>query len=205
MTGDQPGQSHTLLLRHVHTLLSKITSYNLALLNPKLTPIDLLGIEILFGLVNAPGERTTKQFILTYVQTPSTIVDGALCELLDEGYITQIHLNSIIPEVFVALTPSGRDRAMEFWHWPQTLHAFATSASHDLLEDLSRSLVNIIRSIVQQGKIPLSQMCVTCNYFQAFQHAEKPNTPHHCSLVNVPLADIDLRTNCPEHLTPPNP
>lgn len=190
------------LLSSLQTLLSKITSHNVSRLHPTLTATSLTGIQILLGLMNSPGEQTTKHVLLNYLEAPPAIVDGALCELLDEGFITQVISNSTVPDTLVALTPLGRESAVAHWHWPQDLHTFTKTASRLALEDLHTSLLNIIRTIVDQRHISLSQMCIACNYFKAFEHPNNPSAPHHCKLVNVPLGDSDLKAQSLTHLSP---
>jgi hypothetical protein len=58
-------------------------------------------------------------------------------------------------------------------------------------------VVKMIRSLQEQGLVPLSGMCVTCVHFRP--HVRAGETPHHCALVDAPLAGDDLRLDCPEH------
>lgn len=47
-----------------------------------------------------------------------------------------------------------------------------------------------------QGVITVNRSCLTCHHFQA----GRPPAPAHCHLLDLPLADRDLRVDCPEHV-----
>lgn len=61
-----------------------------------------------------------------------------------------------------------------------------------------RVIIKLIRSLQDNGRIPVSRMCVTCKYF-------KPNAssdfskPHYCKLVNAYFGEGELRVDCPDH------
>jgi DNA-binding MarR family transcriptional regulator len=192
------------LLSSLQSLLSKIATHNVSRLHPTLPATTLTGIQILLGLMHCPGEHMTKQRLMTYLESPLAMVDAALCELLEEGLITQVISNSTVPDTLIALTPLGRECAKCHWHWPQDLHTFTLTASRSALEDLYTNLLKIIRSMVEQRTINLSQLCIACNFFKAFVHPNNPMAPHHCDLVNGSLGDSDLKTEYAAHLSPSN-
>jgi hypothetical protein len=37
-------------------------------------------------------------------------------------------------------------------------------------------------------------MCLSCTHLEASKNAKK--TPHHCALLNINMADTDLRLDC---------
>ncbi|MFO0568067.1 MAG: MarR family winged helix-turn-helix transcriptional regulator [Polyangiaceae bacterium] len=81
--------------------------------------------------------------------------------------------------------------------WPE----FLASAVHELSPEEQTAffsgVVKMIRSLQEQGHVPTSGMCVTCTHFRPNVH---PGTsPHHCALVDAPIADTELRLDCPEH------
>lgn len=81
--------------------------------------------------------------------------------------------------------------------WPE----FMASAVQDLAPDEQRAffsgVVKMIRSLQEQGLVPVSGMCVSCTHFRPNVHEGK--SPHHCALVDAPLANQQLRLDCPEH------
>ncbi len=81
--------------------------------------------------------------------------------------------------------------------WPE----FMAAAVKDLAPEEQRAffsgVVKMIRSLQEQGLVPLSGMCVTCTHFRP--HVRGGASPHHCAFVDAPLADEQLRLDCPEH------
>ena len=62
-----------------------------------------------------------------------------------------------------------------------------------------RSLMDLIASLQRSGIIGLSRMCVTCRFFRSSGAPGQFESPHHCALLDAPLAGSDLRVDCPEH------
>jgi DNA-binding MarR family transcriptional regulator len=81
--------------------------------------------------------------------------------------------------------------------WPE----FMAGAIEDLTADEQRAffsaVVKMIRALQQQGLVPVSGMCVTCTHFRP--HVRPGASPHHCALVDAPLATEQVRLDCAEH------
>ncbi|WP_437512520.1 MarR family winged helix-turn-helix transcriptional regulator [Sorangium sp. So ce1099] len=81
--------------------------------------------------------------------------------------------------------------------WPE----FMAAALNDLAPDEQRAffsgVVKMIRALQEQGLVPISGMCVTCTHFRPNVRAGA--SPHHCAFVDAPLANEQLRLDCPEH------
>jgi hypothetical protein len=63
-------------------------------------------------------------------------------------------------------------------------------------------LLKTVRALQVRGRIPVSQMCVTCRFFRPDAHAGALR-PHHCALVDAPFGDAQIRLDCPEHQPAP--
>lgn len=69
------------------------------------------------------------------------------------------------------------------------------------LEEKGRALeflLNLIAALKAQGVITIDRSCTTCRFFRPDAHPGRPS-PHHCALLDLPLAREELRVNCPEH------
>ena len=97
----------------------------------------------------------------------------------------------------LALTPAGRRQATRVRAWPEFLAAAASSLSSPEQESFLTALLKTIRTLQEQGQIPVSRMCVTCVHFRPRVH--QGPLPHHCALVDAPMADRHLRVECAEH------
>jgi DNA-binding MarR family transcriptional regulator len=98
------------------------------------------------------------------------------------------------------LTPTKKGAAIgaRAQSWPE----FLATAAEDLDGAEQRvfftAVVKMIRSLQERGLVPLGGMCVTCTHFRPNVHASG-GAPHHCALVDAPLALEQLRIDCPEH------
>jgi len=81
--------------------------------------------------------------------------------------------------------------------WPE----FMAASIQDLTAEEQRAffsgVVKMIRSLQEQGLVPISGMCATCKHFRPNVRAGA--SPHHCAFVDAPLANEQLRLDCPEH------
>ena len=94
-------------------------------------------------------------------------------------------------------TPRGRALGARARGWPEFL-ADAVATLDDAEQRVFFSgIVKMIRSLQEQGLVPVSGMCVTCVHFRP--NVRTGATPHHCALVNAPLAPDRLRLDCPDH------
>lgn len=97
------------------------------------------------------------------------------------------------------LTPTARGAELgaRARSWPE----FMASAVGDLAQDEQRGfyagVVKIIRSLQEEGLVPLGGMCVSCTHFRPSVH--EGAAPHHCAFVDAPLAAERLRVDCPDH------
>lgn len=72
---------------------------------------------------------------------------------------------------------------------------------------LLRLVTTRISTMQQEGRIPVTRMCLSCRFFDGYRH---PGTdaPHHCWFVDAPFGYRELRLHCPDHITggaPPRP
>jgi len=116
----------------------------------------------------------------------ATLAEKQLVQKIKHGRSVALHL-----------TAEGRRLAGELAGWP----AFLTGAIDALDETeratMLRSLVKMIRSLQQQGRIPVQRMCVECRFFQPHAY-DDPQQPHHCHYVDAPFGDAQLMLQCPD-------
>jgi len=102
------------------------------------------------------------------------------------------------------LTRQGEVAARVATQWPD----FLTNAMRDLdageREAFLRILMKLIHRLQSDGEIVPQRLCITCAHFQPNVHSGRNGGPHHCALLNQPLAEIDLRLDCSEHRSAAN-
>lgn len=86
--------------------------------------------------------------------------------------------------------------------WPEFMAEAVGELNHEEQQTFFSGVVKMIRKLQERGQIQLSGMCVTCTHFRV--DVRKGPTPHHCALVDAPLAAEQLRLDCPEHERAPD-
>jgi DNA-binding MarR family transcriptional regulator len=100
--------------------------------------------------------------------------------------------------VTLHLTPAGEKLAAELSTWANIIEEHLRASSPEEKEVVMRFLMNLVASLQRAGVVTVARMCVTCRFFRRDEHPNS-DSPHHCTLLNAPLAGSDLRADCPEH------
>lgn len=95
------------------------------------------------------------------------------------------------------LTARGRRAAAAAAEWPDDLLAAVDSLPAPLQEGLLAALMAMVRSLQEQGSIPVARMCTNCLYFEPdrFPGAAEP---HYCHFVEAPFGLRAFRLDCPD-------
>jgi DNA-binding MarR family transcriptional regulator len=94
-------------------------------------------------------------------------------------------------------TARGAELGQRARAWPEFMAEAVTALSAEEQRVFFGGVVKMIRSLQDQGLIPLDRMCATCTHFRP--HVRPGDHPHHCAFVDAPLAGEELRLDCPEH------
>jgi DNA-binding MarR family transcriptional regulator len=98
----------------------------------------------------------------------------------------------------VTLTERGRRDAEREAAWPDLFLEAVGALGDEEQAVFLRGLVAMIRSLQEQGRIPVARMCVTCTFFRPDVH-DDPERPHHCAFVDAPFGDRQLRLDCDDY------
>lgn len=88
----------------------------------------------------------------------------------------------------VTLTDAGRRAAEEETAWPDLFLAAVGALPAEEQAAVLRGLSTVIRSFLEQGRIPVARMCASCGFFHPHVHAD-PERPHHCAFVDAPFGE----------------
>ncbi len=128
--------------------------------------------------------------------TAATVSDS-VATLVDKGLVLKGKASD--DKRAVALRLSAKAKRLLGRYAKQTpaiQAAFASLPETDKVA-LYRSMLHVIRHLQLNGRISVARMCVTCEHFRPYAH--EGERPHHCALVNLPLGDRTLRTDCQDH------
>ncbi|HWP48427.1 MAG TPA: MarR family transcriptional regulator [Candidatus Limnocylindrales bacterium] len=96
------------------------------------------------------------------------------------------------------LTPQGKQLALKLSTWANVIKENVAQFCPKEQEIVLKFLMQLIASLQRAGIITISRMCITCRFFQPDAHPGT-DSPHHCRLIDKPLANSELRIDCPEH------
>ncbi len=131
--------------------------------------------------------------------SPATASD-AVSSLVKKGLVSREQATDDRRAIAIRLTPEGLTQAKRAASWPDFLLDAVDSLTPEEQTIFFKGLITIIRTLQEQHNIPVSKMCVTCQYFAPHVY-KNSDRPHHCNFVNAPFGDRDLRLDCPEHLS----
>ena len=152
--------------------------------------------EILVLLMQRKGPMRLGEIARETALTAATTSD-AVSTLETKGLVEKRRALDDGRALAVRLTARGRTAAKRATQWPDFL-AKAVGTLRDEEQSLFyRTLLKTVRQLEVQDHIPPHRMCVTCVHFEPGKHPKK--TPHHCALLDLSMADTDLRLDCPVH------
>ena len=141
--------------------------------------------------------RRVSQLEREFGLTQPTVSD-AVDSLEAKGFIGREPWPEDRRVVTLRLTPGGELLAAELSGWADPIREHLRHSSPEESEVVMRFLMRLIGSLQRSGVITVARMCVTCRFFQPDIHPDA-DSPHHCGLLDVPLAGSDLRIDCQEH------
>lgn len=97
----------------------------------------------------------------------------------------------------LSLTSEGRVAAQQAASWPEFLAPAIGTLPDSQQATLLTSVILLIRALQESGHVPVQRMCVTCAFFRPNVH--EGTRPHHCALVDAPMAATQLRLVCDDH------
>lgn len=150
--------------------------------------------QILAALV---GEALTATELGERLGLTLPTISDSVRALVDKGLVTREPDPRHPRARLLVPTTAGRTAGDQARAWPELFADALTDLDADEQRGLYAGLIKVIRTLQERGQVPLSGMCVTCTYFRP--RVRTGASPHHCALIDAPLAAIDLRLDCPEH------
>lgn len=137
--------------------------------------------------------RLAEEFDLT----PATVSD-AVGSLEKKGLVERYPWPGDRRIATLRLTPEGEEAARGIATWANAVEGSLPASSSEEKEVVMQFLMGLIASLQRAGVVTVARMCVSCRFYRPDAHPGK-ESPHHCALLDLPLARSDLRADCPEH------
>ncbi len=153
--------------------------------------------QILAALQAHPGAAMSLSAVAEALAVTAATASDAVAALLAKGLVRKTRDSEDGRAVLIALTAKGRREAARASEWPDFLVGAVDSLSPAEQEGFLLALIKMVRSLQEQGRIPVARMCVNCSYFIPNRYSD-PRRPHHCAFVNAPFGARELRLDCPD-------
>jgi DNA-binding MarR family transcriptional regulator len=152
-------------------------------------------VQVLLRLAaDAPGRRRIGVLADELDVTHPTVSD-AVAVLRRKGFVVREGDARRAP---LALTAHGRATAAAVAGWADRTRSVLAGLSAADKEQTLGLVMDLIAKQQRAGVITIARMCVTCRFFRRDVHPGA-RRPHHCALIDIPMADAELRVDCAEH------
>jgi DNA-binding MarR family transcriptional regulator len=149
----------------------------------------------LLSLMSArPGGATLSE-LADELGVSAASASDSLTKLVAKGLATKRRADGNGRALAAKLTALGQRRAAEVAVWPDFLLAAVDELDPEERAVFLRALVRMIRSLQEQGRIPVARMCPNCRFFLPNVHSNAAQ-PHHCAFTDAPFGDGELRIDC---------
>ncbi|MDR5814908.1 MarR family winged helix-turn-helix transcriptional regulator [Caballeronia sp. LZ033] len=149
--------------------------------------------EILVLLMQRRGPMRLGEIARETALTAATTSD-AVSTLEGKGLVEKRRALDDGRALAVRLTARGRTAAKKAVQWPDFLAKAVGTLREEEQVAFYRTLLKTIRHLESQQQMPAHRMCLSCSHFQASKNLKK--APHHCALLQIDMADTDLRLDC---------
>ena len=148
-------------------------------------------------LFHGVGLRRVGRLAREFDLTRATVSD-AVGSLEKKGLVERENWPEDKRVATLRLSPAGKEVAMGLATWANAVEELLASSPPEEKEIVMRFLMRLVASLQRSGIVTVARMCVSCRFFRPDAHPDE-RSPHHCALLDLPLARSDLRIDCPEH------
>jgi DNA-binding MarR family transcriptional regulator len=152
-------------------------------------------LQVLLRLAGDPPARRRIGALAAELDVTHATVSGAVAALRRRGLVER---EAASRRAALALAGRGRALAAELAGWDEPVRRELALLPDAGKEAALALLVDLIAALQRSGTITVARMCTTCRSFRRDAHPGAVRR-HHCALIDAPLADRDLRVDCPEH------
>ncbi len=149
----------------------------------------------ILALLRARGDSVTLGELARELGVSAPTASESVATLAVKGLVEKVRSRTLA----VSLTARGRREADRAARWPDFLLEAVDALTPDEQAVFLRGLATMIRTLQEQGRIPIARMCATCRFYRPNVHAD-PERPHHCDFVDAPFGDRQLRLDCADWL-----
>lgn len=155
-----------------------------------LSPIQ---IQVLIFLLHHSADKRKVSYLADEFNITKATVSDCV-KALERKHLIEKHTEPHDTRSYVIqLTEQGRDIAARTSYFAKQIQVPIEELPDADKNVLLANLLEIIGHLNKTGVISIQRMCLTCQYYNS-------ENGHFCGLLDQPLADVELRIDCPEHV-----
>lgn len=120
-------------------------------------------------------------------------VSDAVKVLVKKMYLAKDFSNADSRSYNLLITAKGEDLVREVSSYTMPLQKILVQTEEKQLEDLFSAVTVLIHQLNKSGVIQVQRTCFGCRFYSNQEQG------HFCNLLEKPLADTEIRLDCPEH------
>ena len=155
-----------------------------------LSPIQT---QILIFLLFHEQEQCKVSYLAREFNMTKATVSDSVRLLLQKELIEKFPDPVDTRSYVIGLTPKGRQTAEKSANFATDMEKPLKSLTAEQKEAMLSGLISLIHGLNRSGVITIQRMCYTCTHYR------RDDNGHYCKLLQMKLANEDLRVDCPEH------
>lgn len=156
--------------------------------------LSLLQLDILITIADGPPPKPLVGLIANELGVSQPTVTDSLLALEKKGLIRRQVAEKGRRNTLAVITRKGTSTIAAARAEDDTLTNAIGRLDHTTQATAVTSLLGIVTAYLDADVINQARTCLTCRY-----HETTNDGANYCNLLQIPLAPIELRINCPEH------
>lgn len=140
-------------------------------------------------------DTSTVSQLADQLSVSKPTVSDAIASLLTKKLIKKTASKLDARGYSITLTAKGRNEAMILASYATPFLDSVGTLTEPQKQALWDALLNLMRTMENQGLIPHQRMCFSCKHFE-----QRPDGKSYCRLMEQSLGMIDVRLDCAEHV-----
>lgn len=157
-----------------------------------LSPIQ---VQVLIFLLHHSEEKRKVSYLAAEFNMTKATVSDTIKTLEQKQLIRKEYEIYDSRSYIIHLTERGQEIAEQTSLFAKQIQVPIENLNAKDKENLLLNLLDIIYHLNKTGIITIQRMCFSCHFYKADNDGQK----HFCQLMNINLADNELRIDCAEH------
>jgi DNA-binding MarR family transcriptional regulator len=154
--------------------------------------------QILLRLTHELPERRRVGTLAAALDVRPPTISDAVAALERKGLVERRRDAADARAATLRLTPRGRAIGDRLGGWDERARAELRRLPEPAREASLSLVLDLIAGLERAGVVGVARTCPSCRFFR-FEERPGAAKPHRCALLDMALAEGDLRLDCPEH------